>query len=218
MAATPATGTRSPRIVPPIWAAANIIAGTASGLFFINWPPSLGSIAATLGARDALSGGLLLAFALFGPWAATGIAFGGMQWLLLRERVRWSAAWLLAAPFAGLGFMTTQFLVTLTTSWFLGPVATVVASMAAGWIVGALQWMLMDQPGFSANRWVGASVLGAAGAALVWYPSNWWGLNGVSTVLIGAIAGAIYAFPSTVVLMATARVGRLSAPLARSTP
>lgn len=218
MAATPATGKRSPRIVPAIWAGANITAGAASGLFFITWPPSLGAIAAILETHDEVSGGLLFAFALFGPWAATGIAFGGIQWLVLRERVRWSAAWLPAAPFAGLGFMTTQFLVTMATSWLLGTVAVIVAAIAAGWIIGALQWMLMDEPEFSAGRWVGASVLGAVGAAVVWYPSNWLGLNGVSPILAGAIAGGIYAVPSAVILMSSVRDRRVSTPLARSTP
>jgi hypothetical protein len=197
-----------------LWTAGNVTAGAVSGLFFVNY------FAATTvpadGSADTI--GLRLALALFGPWAATGLAFGAAHWLVLRQRYQLQPEWLPVAPFAGLGYMATQFLISLTTGWLLGSVAAaLVAAVASGWIIGALQWMLMDEPDVSANRWVAASAIGAVAAALIWYPGFPWSLSLLSTTAAGAIAGGLYSLPGAVVLMTDhARQRRvLAAPVAR---
>lgn len=205
---------RARSAIPVLWTAGNVVAGSVSGLFFVNYfspttAPSHG---------NAAMGGLRLAFALFGPWAATGLAFWAAHWLVLRQRYRLQPEWLAVAPFAGLGYLASQFLISLTSGWLLGSVAAaLVAAVASGWIIGALQWMLMDEPDISANRWVAASAVGAVAAALIWYPGFPWSLALLSTTAAGAIAGGLYSLPGAVVLMADqARQQHvLPAPVAR---
>ena len=192
MAALSGTGSRVPPMFPVSWIGANLLAGAVSGLFFGNWPVGVPS---AIGGDRAMGGGLLLAVVLFGPFAATGLAFMSAQWLLLRERTRLSGAWLAIAPLAGLAFMVAQHLITIWTEWLIGGIAILLAAAVAGWIIGAVQWLLMKDPDFSANWWVAATATGAVAAVLIWYPTLPWAVTHLSAVVAGALAGGLYGIP-----------------------
>lgn len=205
---------RARSAIPVLWIAGNVTAGAVSGLFFANYSAPITAPAD----GSAVTAGLRLAFALFGPWAATGLVFWAAHWLVLGQRYRLPPDWLLIGPFAGLGYMAAQFLISLTTGWLLGSVAAaLVAAVASGWIIGALQWMLMEEPDVSANRWVAASAIGAVAAALIWYPGFPWSLSLLSTTAAGAIAGGLYSLPGALVLVADHAPQRrvVAAPVAR---
>ena len=192
MAALSRTGNRVPPLFPVSWIGANVVAGAASGLFFGNWPIGIPS---AIGDDGAIGGGLLLAVVLFGPFAATGLAFMSAEWLLLRERTQMSGGWLAIAPLAGLAFMMAQHLITIWTAWLLGGIAILLAAAVAGWIIGAVQWLLMREPHFSPNCWVAATTTGAVAAVLIWYPTLPWAVTHVSAVVAGALAGGLYGIP-----------------------
>jgi hypothetical protein len=198
VATRPAAGGRSLSGLPIGWIVVNVAAGAVSGIFFTGADPAHVAANAKYG---AVAGGLLLALSLFGAWMATGVAFWSAHWLVLHERFTLSRSWLAIGPLAGVGFMATQFLINIWGQWLLGPVAICVAAAAAGWIIGALQWMLMREPDVSANRWVAATSAGAALAALVWFPGFPWAMSHINTILGGAIAGGFYAVPGALVLV-----------------
>jgi len=202
MATTQAAGRGPRRFLSIGWTVANVVAGAASGVFFAGAYPA-NILASTQ--YGAVAGGLHLALALFGAWMATGVAFWSAHWLVLHERFFLSRSWLAIAPLVGLGFMATQFLINSWSQWLIGSAAICVAAAGAGWIIGALQWMLMREPDVSANRWVAATAAGAAVAALIWFPGFPWAVSHINVILGGAIAGGFYGIPGALVLMTGVR-------------
>jgi hypothetical protein len=213
MAATPATTSSRFQGVGPLWILANAAAGAIAGLFFLD-----GSLPtrSQLIENGFLAGVLVLSLWLCGRWLITGLVFGFVQWLVLRRSIRLGASWLFVSPLAGLGFMAAQFVIPIFASWLIGPASVVLAAAIAGWIVGALQWMLMGDPDVSANRWVIATAMGTGAASLVWNPAFPWALTTISPVVASLVAGVVYAMPAALMVMRNVPTARTEDLIAQS--
>jgi hypothetical protein len=94
-----------------------------------------------------------------------GLSFGIMQWLILRRYMPRAGWWVLASTLGWiLGFgilaLADKFAENLVTSAIQPEVSALVFFLAAGALVGILQWLVLRRHMLQAGWWVLANVVG----------------------------------------------------------
>lgn len=138
-----------------------------------------------------------LSFVLPGALAAvaigalTGLVTGGMQWLLLRSRLKSGLLWILVSTLTwGTGFLAGSMLASalgLTGIWF-----GVVMGAVWGMIAGLGQWLVMRHISRRAIWWLPSSAFALAAGLMFYSP----GLNA-----LGLLYGVLYGFVTSIAVL-----------------